>query len=343
MAPDDPRIRDYVRRHRPRFPPILRWVLLAGAAYLVTYLLLLSFLWATDRPLFEDMVRLYVLTLLAGREPAMLAVYQPPTPVPLPWMLAVSILDDVGTLLLTLPWVWYAYQRLDGVDWVQSWLIGLEKTALQHRRWIRRWGLLGLAAFYWIPGLGSGVLAIVVMGVISHIPLHRLVPTLVASAAAVAAFWAVALHRTSQALPSGPTEYLPTTILIIVIALGFLAAARRRQTAHVLLLEWPVDPARAEDLRGLGMTVADGLWEVDSKVLARRLGRDRIRRPEAKALAEFLLLDGMTPEDAQALAENGVGGIVDLSILDSALASSVLGVPNDRTTAWVDAARRLVH
>ncbi|HEX9815755.1 MAG TPA: hypothetical protein VGB18_02135, partial [Candidatus Thermoplasmatota archaeon] len=269
MASEDPRIRDYLRRHRPRFPPILRVVLLAGLAYVVTYLCLLAYLYATDRALFEDMVRLYVLTLVAGREPAMLAVYQPPTPVPLPWMLAVSILDDVGTLLLTLPWVWYAHQRLRGVGWLQSWFIGLEKTALQHRRWIRRWGLLGLAAFYWIPGLGSGVLAIVVMGVITHIPLHRLVPTLVVSAAGVATFWAFALHGAIDTLPSGPAEYLPTAILAIVIVLGAIAVARRRHTAHVLLLEWPVDRAREDALRGFGITIADGIWAVDAEVLAR--------------------------------------------------------------------------
>lgn len=343
MSSDDPRIRDYLKRHRPRFPPILRVVLLAGLAYVVTYLSLLAYLHETDRDLFEDMVRLYALTLLAGREPAMLAVYQPPTPVPLSWMLAVSILDDVGTLLLTLPWVWYAYQRLRGVGWLQSWLIGLEKTALQHRRWIRRWGLLGLAAFYWIPGLGSGVLAIVVMGVITHIPLRRLVPTLLLSAAGVAAFWAVALHGTIDAIPSGPAEYLPTAILGIVIVLGAIAVARRRQTAHVLLLEWPIDPAREDDLRAFGITIADGVWAVDTEILARRLGRDRLRRPEAKTLAELLLLPGMTPEVAHSMSEHGVGGILDLSVLDPALASDVLRVPEDQTAKWVDECRRLTN
>lgn len=319
-----------------------------GLACLALYLGLLAFLYLRDRPLFEEMVRLYALTLAAGREPAMFAVYQPPTPVPLHWMLLIAVLDDVGTLLLTLPWVWYVFHRLHGVGAFQNWLLGLEKSALENRRWIQRGGLAGLAAFYWLPGFGSGVLAICVMGVLAHIRLRRLVPTLVTSAALVAAFWAVVLSHTSALLPRGPVENLPFAVLALVLTLSLLAALRNRRTAHILLLDWPEPtPARAAALGPLGIVAHKGVVAVDSKRLAAHLGQRDLGRGRAHAIAELLLVEGVTPPAAQVLERAGVGGIVDLAALDIGLVREALqdaGDPSeDEAPRWVERARQLAR
>ncbi|MBI2078624.1 MAG: hypothetical protein HYT80_09705 [Euryarchaeota archaeon] len=328
-----------LRDRRAGFPPIMRGVLLAGLAYVLLYGSILAFLYVVDRELFADMVRLYGLTLLAGREPAMLAAYQPPTPVPLGWMIVVAILDDVGTLLLTLTWVWWGFHRLRGVGLLQNWLLDLEKAALHHRAWLRRWGLAGLAAFFWLPGFGSGVLAICVMGVLSHIPLRRLVPTLVIAAASVATFWAVALHQTSLVLRTGPVQYLPAALIAVVIILSLASAFRHRRTAHLILLEWPspVGPRR-EALGRFGLRAEEGVVEVDARVLGQALGSTPLGRPRARRLAELLLLDGMTPDAALALERAGIGGILDVATLDPPLVASVLAqadVPSaGRADAW---------
>lgn len=340
-------IADQIKARRPRFPPILRVVLGAGLGCLGGYVALLAFFYATERALFDDMLRLYGLTLLAGREPAMFAVYQPPTPVPLGWMLIVAVLDDVGTLLLTLPWVWYAFERLRGAGPLQEWLMGLEKTALENRRWIRRWGLAGLAAFYWIPGFGSGVLAICVIGVLSHIPLRRLVPTLVVSAGSVAMFWALALYRTSALLPEGPVEWVPSVILGAFIGISLVVAYRRRRSRHVLLLEWPApEERRMRELERFGFAPYRRMVKVDSRLLAQAYSRPSLPRTRAHALAELLLLEGMTPEAAAALEARGVHGILDVATLDGRLLAAALREANISATNdvdhWVDEAKEML-
>src|SRR6185295_5908446 len=89
-------------------------------------------------------------------------------------------------------------------------VLSLEKTVVEKRRFLRNWGLYGLAVLVGFPGMATGVFLAATIGIVSKLPLRRLMIVLGSASIVVNVFWAVALYYTSGFLPrEGFWSYLP--------------------------------------------------------------------------------------------------------------------------------------
>ncbi len=321
-------IRAFLGRSRPSLPPAMRLAMWIGIAMVAAYAALLVLFYFTNKALYYDAFQLYGLTLVAGREAAMLAAYTPPTPVPLAWMLVLGPLTDLAHFFFALVFVWYLFAVLARVPGPDRFLGGLEKTALRQRKWTRRWGLAGLALFYWLPGFGTGAFAICAIGVMARIPLTRLIPVLGASALFVSLSWALILGGVAQFIPTeGWWTNIPFAVIAVVMILALYSTIGQWRTSHQLLLGWPVpDRLWNASLAGLGMQRRGDCLEIDARVLGAAANIPWQRTRRIRSMAELLLMPGMDLENAKRLEKRGVTGIEAIAQLPTA---SLIGAVED--------------
>lgn len=334
---------------RGRIPWAVRTTALAGLALTAAYAVLYLVARDVDPRAAASMLRMYGLTIAAGRETAMFDALH--RGLPAPWVYGLSVIDDIGSLLLALPFAWFAMRFLKRFHRVRWALARFEKQALQHRRWVQRWGLGGLALFYFLPGFGAGVPITVLLGVLARIPFGTLVPFFVAATLLVDGVWALTLTGAERLLPDAPwVDAVPLVVVGLVLASAAAGAWRGRAQRHVALLDWPIAPSPGEAARlaRAGVAPAAGLVRADLDALSAALGGRERRMGRLLAVAELLLLDGMAQDQALALVESGIAGLQDVAGGDpDALArkAEAARVPwtDGHGPAWVAQARRLVE
>ena len=334
-------------RRRRRIPWAVRTTALAGLALTVAYVALYLAVRTFDPERAAAMLRMYGLTIAAGRETAMLDALNRGLP-PL-WVYGLSVIDDLGSLLLALPFAWLVVRSLKRFHALRWTIARLEKQALLHRRWLQRWGLGGLAMLYFLPGFGAGVPMTVLLGVLARIPFGTLVAFFGVAVPIVDGLWTLALTGVVRILPDAPwLDYVPLTVISLAVVSAAVGLWRGRAERHVALLDWPVAPSReaGERLRAAGIRSQDGLVRADLDAVAERLGGQERRKGRLLAAAELLLLEGMAEGDALALVRAGVHGLEDLAAADpDALRrrASAAGVEwGSRGDAWTAQAQDLV-
>ncbi len=327
-GPAATRLRQYLASRRRKLPVPLRWALGLGILLTLAYGLILLVLFAGDRAVFRQMVTLLLLTPVSGREAAMLVVYRGADPAPVAWVAATSIVNDLGLLLITVPLLWYALERLRDSPRVGGVVVRLEKAAFDHRRFLDRWGLLGLLLLAWAPAYGGGIPTATVLGVLLRVPTVRLMVVLGIGVIGIIGFWAVALRSASDILPSeGPWTYAPLLVVLALSGVTAVSVVRRRRFRPILKLEksgW-LAPDHLARLRSVGITDAAQLLHVDCDILSQRLGLPRGPLLRCRLISGLLLLPSMTPRQAEMLNAVGIGTILDLALAPPQLVLDALG------------------
>jgi uncharacterized membrane protein len=326
-GPAQDALRARIRADRRRFPPVLRsllWVALGLAAFAAALAAVLA---ATDPRTLGILGTLLGLSFAVGREAAILNAYGQSPSLGATWVVVTSILDDLITLALALPLIWLGIERLRGAPFLGGIVLSLEKTAVERRAFLRRWGLLGLIAFVWVPGVGAGVTLAAAMGLVSKIPVRRLAVALALGSAAVNAFWAIGLYYTSALIPSeGPWSYIP---LALVVALALSAVAfglvqRRKRHLFPIVKVQVLEPEHAERLLEVGITDGIDLLYANRTILAAKLGINPASLGRLRSVAELSLLRTVSPRHAEMLTKVGVTGIRELSVAPPALVAAAL-------------------
>ena len=340
-------IRRHLRRHRRRLPRPLQASLAIGLGLVAVYALVQLVLQLTHPVLANDLLRLFFLTMLAGREPALFAVYQTSHPVPVLWAAAMAIVDDLATLFLAAPLTWLIVDRLRRFSAFDALLRSFERALRGHRAAVDRWGVFALALFLWLPGWGTGPSMSVAMGILAGIPTARLLAAIAVSDAAVSLFWAISLAGAAEATPDqGVWEFLPLLVIALLMIAALATALKQRR--HRFVLDYP---SHATHLVQSGRLAAWGFEDHGDglRLDARRL--EAAGGPPAHQLAqchwagELLLLPSMTPPWAGRLAALGVTGIRDLALVPPTILREAMGLdngPSPPVEAWIEQARHLV-
>jgi uncharacterized membrane protein len=311
-------VRAYLRRHRSTVPRPYVVSFLLGLALALAYVVIQVVLHVTDPVLARDLLRLLALTYVAGREPALFAVYHTSHPVPVAWAAAMSSLDDVATLLLSVPAIWFMVDRLRRFPLVDAYLRSLERALHRRRAALDRWGLLAFAAFLWLPGWGTGPTVSGGMGVLAGLKPARLIAALSVSAVCVNTFWAILLSGPAQAAPRGGWwEWLPLAIIAALVAAALVSAFRHHRRRFLLEYDRPPElvPGHAAALLRRGFQEKDGVLVLDARRLAASGGPSSRHLALSHWAGELLLLPSMDASSAHRLAGLGVTGVRDLALL----------------------------
>ncbi|MHB1261152.1 MAG: hypothetical protein ACYC2H_05495 [Thermoplasmatota archaeon] len=317
-----------------------------GVSLVAFYVAVQLILQATSPVLAEDLLRLFVLTMVAGREPALFAVYQTTHPVPVAWAAAMAIVDDLATLFLAAPLAWLLVDRLRRFSLLDSLLRSFEHSLAGHRAAVDRWGVLALALFLWLPGWGTGPSLSVSMGILAGIPAVRLLSALAASCVGVNLFWAISLASAAEAAPDdGAWEFLPLAVIGVLVGLGILGALRQRH--RLFILEYPArassDASHATRLAAWGFERRGPILQLDARRLEAAGGPPARQLARCHWAGELLLLPSMTPPWAGRLATLGVTGVQDLALLPESLLREAMGVEDPGAKvpirAWLMEAR----
>lgn len=339
-------LRRYLGSHRGLMPRGQRASLWIGVGLVALYAAVQLVLQATSPVLADDLLRLFLLTMVAGREPALFAVYQTSHPVPVAWAAGMAIVDDLATLFLAAPLAWLVVDRLRRFSPFDALLRSFEHALNDHRAAVDRWGVLALALFLWLPGWGTGPSMSVAMGVLAGIPTFRLLASLSASCIGVNLFWALSLAGAAEATPDrGLWEFLPIAVIVALLAVAAALALRHRHRRF--FLEYPADAGRdalqASRLAAWGFERRGDVLVLDARRLEAAGGPSSRRLAQCHWAGELLLLPSMTPPWAGRLAALGVTGIRDLALLPPALLTAAMGIeastPTAPVTAWVAEAR----
>lgn len=326
-GPAQEALRARVRADRRRFPPILRsllWVALglAGlAAALVVFLAL------ADPRTLGILGALLGLSFAVGREAAILNAYGQDPSLGATWVVVASVLDDLITLALALPLVWLGIERLRGAPFLGGIVLSLEKTAVGKRAFLRRWGLYGLVAFVWVPGVGAGVTLAAAIGLVSKIPLRRLAVALALGSVAVNAFWAIGLYYTSALIPSeGPWSYIPLALVgaLAAVAVVFGLLQRRKRHLFPIVKVQVLEADHAERLLEVGITDGIDLLYANRTILAAKLGINPASLGRLRSVAELSMLRTVSPRHAEMLTKVGITSIRELSVAPPGMVAAAI-------------------
>lgn len=310
---------------------------LACALLAITYCGVYAFYRATDPDMAQAMLRLFGLTIATGRETALFDAQR--NGMPLVLSIVLSVVDDVMTLLFNIVLVWLLVTTLARTPWGRRMLAHLQTQALRHRRWVQRWGLLGLAVFYMLPGFGSGPAVAAAIGVLARIAAGRLALALSGGVAVVDVLWAVGVYYPARAFPDiAWLDWIPLIVLALLASLTGYGLWRDRHNRGVALLDW--DPRASEvhtaTMATWGLRRVDGLIEARLPQVAEATG---LPKHSALFAADLLLLEGMRPEVAARLVRGGIHGLADLVRASPASLEALIveeGVAMATVRAWQD-------
>lgn len=267
------------------------------------------------------------LSFAVGREAALLWAYsQPHNPGPL-WVFLASALYDLLTLGLTVPLFWIGLERLRGVYFVGGVVLSVEKTAVEKRSFLRKWGVWGLVAFVWFPGIGAGIFLAAAIGVVAKIPLRRLIIALAAAAIVVNAFWSVGLYYTSSLIPrEGIWSYAPVAFAGVLAVLAVVLGVRQHRKRHLFPIVKVQILGKQHVSRLLDVGITDGidLLYANRHILAKKLGMDPALLGRLRSVAELSLLRTVSPRHAEMLTEVGINDIRELSVAPPHLVAAAL-------------------
>lgn len=302
----------------------LLWVALGltGLAGLV-----LVFLAIVEPRTLGIILQLMGLTFVVGREGAILHAYGQDPWLGATWVVVTAVLDDLITLALAVPLFWIGIERLRGAPVLGGIVLSLEKTAVEKRAFLRRWGLYGLVAFVWVPGIGAGVTLAAVIGLVSKIPLRRLIIALAVGSAAVNTFWAVGLYYTSSLIPrEGPWSYVPLVLVLIlaVLAVVFGLLQRRKRHLFPIVKVQILGDDHVERLLEVGITDGIDLLYANRTTLSAKLGIKPTSLGRLRSVAELSMLRTVSPRHAEMLTEIGVTSIRELSVAPPGLVADAI-------------------
>lgn len=320
-------LRARVHHDRRRFPTVLGTLLWVALGLGGLAALLIVFLAIVDPRTLGILGQLGGLSFAVGREAAILRAYSQDPAGGFLWILIGAVLEDLITLALALPLFWLGIERLRGAPVIGGIVLSLEKTAVEKRAFLRKWGLYGLVAFVWVPGVGAGVTLAAVIGLVSKIPLRRLIVALALGSAAVNAFWAVGLYYTSSLIPrEGPWSYIP---IAFVAALGAFAVAyglvqRRKRHLFPIVKVRVLDDEHTQRLLAVGIEDGIELLYANRTTLAQKLGIKPTSLGRLRSVAELSMLAAVLPRHAEMLTEIGVTSIRELSVAPPELVSQAI-------------------
>lgn len=344
-GPAAQRLRAAATRRRG-LPRSILWSASLGVGLVALYVALYLVLRPVRPRLALGMVELFAFTVAAGRETAILQALEGPDPMPASVVWGLSVMDDVGSLLMAIAAVWLLRDTLQRFPTTGGWFLDLEKQALRHQATVRRWGMLGVLALFFMPGLGSGgTLGAAALGVLAQMRIRRLALWLAATAVVVDTFWVLTLRGILSALPVQPgwLGLVPLAVVAVAVAASLVDLARNRRHRHVVVLSAPSElaPEHQRRLTEWGIEHRGSHFTVDTLRLASFVGsRPRLA---LRHIASLLRLDGMTPMQAALLHGWGVVGLHSLSRLEPAMVGAALAeagaaVDPDLAARWRDEA-----
>lgn len=326
-GPAQATLRARILHDRKRFPRILRTLLWVACGLVALAVALVAVLAVVDPHTMGIVAQLLGLSFAIGREAAILHAYSQAPAGGAAWIVVTSVLDDLITLALALPLFWLGIERMRGAPLLGGIVLSLEKTAVEKRAFLRRWGLYGLVAFVWVPGVGAGVTLAAAIGLVSKIPLRRLVVALALGSAAVNAFWAIGLYYTSGLIPrEGPWSYIPLAFVVVlaICAVVFGLLQRRKRHLFPIVKVQILGDEHVERLLEVGITDGIDLLYANRTILAAKLGIKPASLGRLRSVAELSLLRTVSPRHAEMLTEVGVTSIRELAVAPPGLVADAI-------------------
>lgn len=344
------RLRDYLRRHRPSLPAVLRLSLVLSAACVAAMLATVALGFLAGSHTGVQLLEFVGLTTVSGPQAATLVVFAQEPPLAWPWVVALSTLNMAGTLFLIVPLTWRSIEALRDAPVFGGLIRGAERYSVKHRRFLARWGLFGLVLVVLAPVQGGGVLGAGVLGVLLRIPLRRLLLAVAASGALLNLAWTFVLYRTEQALPTGgPFALLPYAVVAAVLGAGIVASARGHLRRHRFEVETiPGTPAEQQvKLNSVGIVEEDYVLRADLREVCHDLGIPPNDLVRARNTAELLRLDNLPPKAGERLTAAGIVSIREVALAPPGLVRDALaevgGMPLpsvEEVAAWRAEAQR---
>ncbi len=108
-----------------------------------------------------------------------------------PWLVwLTSFLQDLGTAFLSFPIFLYLLHKYHDSDlYIMRRIRLVEEKAAEHRRYVTRWGPLGIGLFMLIPFLVNGPYVALVLGRLAGIRTRRLLAPVVVATIVTAGIW----------------------------------------------------------------------------------------------------------------------------------------------------------
>jgi uncharacterized membrane protein len=326
-------------------PTDLRRLAWAGLGAIAAFFTTMVVALALDFSLFARLVGFSVLTVVSGREAAMLLAYQGPDAVDPVWIFLVTLLQDLAALFLIIPLVWLGAERLREAYLIGGIILSLEKAALTHRRLVDRWGLAGLSLLVVFPGFGTGVATAAAIGALARIPARKLALVLGAVLVAMVGAYSIGLRFAASALEAVPgLHWVPLALVGTFVLVGTALAIRERGRRNVLPIRRVgfLNADEVERLRDYGIRDGTDLFYVDCRILAARLGVSHNRLARCRAVSELCLVRGVSPRDAEMLSSVGILTIRALASAPPSLVGQALeeleAGHGDANPSWVDRA-----
>lgn len=156
------------------------------------------------------------LELFTGREAGIPVALQGDAP---PWLVAqVSATQDIGIVCLAFPAVLWALHRYrDRDNFVMRRLRRIQERARARRRFVQRWGPLGIFVFMLVPFLVNGPLLGATMGRVAGIATKYLIAPVVGATVLAALMWAYA-YDLLFALVGGLDPRVPPALTLAIVA-----------------------------------------------------------------------------------------------------------------------------
>lgn len=207
--------------HRIRSRNLEGRIIVAGTfllGFVMFELIILSF---ADRAAAAAMWRGLAIEMVIGREAGIPASLSGGAP---RWLVAqVSATQDLGVVCLAFPaFLWavaYFRNRKRGEGWLMRRLLRLQRKALAHEKFTRRWGPLGVFVFMLVPFLVNGPLLGAIAGRVAGIKAKDLILPIVAATVVAALAWTYAYDAVFDAVGGIDPRIPPLATAAIVCAL----------------------------------------------------------------------------------------------------------------------------
>ncbi len=114
-----------------------------------------------------------------------------------PWLVwLTSVLQDLGTAFLSYPIFLYILHRFHESDrYLMRRIRLIEEKAAEHRKYVNRWGPLGLGIFMLLPFLVNGPYIALVLGRLAGLRTARMLAPVIIATIVTAAIWTFAFDQ----------------------------------------------------------------------------------------------------------------------------------------------------
>lgn len=279
-------------------------VFLAGLAVLVLHVTFLTVVYLVDPHHGTQLLEIQTVYLVGGRESAALAGLTPP---PAPHALLIfgaTAGQNVSVMLLGLPVVVYAMQRCRHHRFFAGILDRLERTVDRHRDRIQRGGPPALAAFSFLPFMGTGPIVAAILGVAARLRPRTVLAASLGGALTADLLWSLFSVTLAQLLSPFQQVLRLAPLAALAIVLTLLAMKRwrwrRGHDHYAFASQLPgVSSSEARTLRAEGILYVDDLLDVDPEALAERSGIDADRVRAWQSTAERSHEADLSPGDVE--------------------------------------------